>query len=162
MSGSPDGGSASVRDGADATPDPSSGPCFGRRPLLQTCFAGGVAMLGAGGLAACGAAPPTTPAAPSPGPLTGLDTVPVGQTTVVTSANGAPVALVRPDANTVIAHSAVCTHQGCTVAPAGATVSCPCHGSVFDATTGAVQQGPAKRPLPPIAVQIQGQNVVAT
>jgi Rieske Fe-S protein len=119
-------------------------------------------MLGAGGLAACGAAPPTTPTAPAPGPLTGLDAVPVGQTTVVTSANGAPVALVRPRADSVIAHSAVCTHQGCTVAPAGTTLSCPCHGSVFDATTGAVQQGPANRPLPAIAVQVQGQNVVAT
>jgi Rieske Fe-S protein len=94
--------------------------------------------------------------------LTGLDKLPIGQTTVVTSTNGAPVALVRPRSDSVIAHSAVCTHQGCTVAPAGTTLSCPCHGSVFDATTGAVQQGPANRPLVAIAVQVQGQTIVAT
>lgn len=155
-------GSTAGRPDANGTPDPSSGPCFGRRPLLQTCLAGGVAVLGAGGLAACGAAPPTTPVTPSPGPLTGLDAVPIGRTTVVNSANGAPVALVRPRADSVIAHSAVCTHQGCTVAPAGTTLSCPCHGSVFDAATGAVIQGPANRALPAIAVQVQGQSIVAT
>lgn len=158
---------ASMSGSQEATPgrpdgaDPSSGPCIGRRPLLQTCLAGGVAVLGVGALASCGA-PPTTPAAPAPGTLADLGAVPVGQTTVITTANGAPVALTRPTANSVIAHSAVCTHQGCTVAPAGATLNCPCHGSVFDAATGAVRQGPADRPLPEIPVRIQGQSVVAS
>lgn len=118
-------------------------------------------MLGAGVAAACGG-PSTTPTTPAPGGLAGLGQVPVGGTTVVSSPNGAPVALTRPSADSVIAHSAVCTHQGCTVAPAGATLICPCHSSVFDATTGAVEQGPATRPLPAIPVQIQGQDIVAT
>jgi cytochrome b6-f complex iron-sulfur subunit len=135
-------------------------PGIARRPLLQGCVAGGAALLGAGALSACGG-PQTTPTTPAPGPLAQLDDVPVGRTTVVTSANGAPVALVRTETG-VVAHSAVCTHQGCAVAGAGATLSCPCHGSVFDATTGAVQQGPADRPLPPIPVQVQGQAVVVT
>ncbi len=154
-------GATPSRTTAHGTTDPPSGPCFGRRPLLQTCVAGGVALVGAGALAACGA-PPSTPTTPTAGRLAGLNDVPVGATTVVTSANGAPVALTRSGPTSVVAHSAVCTHQGCTVGPAGATLACPCHGSVFDPTTGAVQQGPANQPLPAIPVQIQGQDIVTT
>ena len=48
--------------------------------------------------------------------------------------------------------SAVCTHAGCQVSfqagASGGQLVCPCHGSVFDAKTGAVIQGPAVTPLP--------------
>ena len=40
-----------------------------------------------------------------------------------------------------------CTHRGCSLADgvlAGSTVTCPCHGSQFDVTTGAVLRGPAR------------------
>ncbi|GAA4832611.1 Rieske (2Fe-2S) protein [Actinomycetospora corticicola] len=142
-------------------PEPTDPPALARRPLLQGCLSGGAALVGLGALSACGG-PQTTPTVPAPGPLASLDQVPVGGTVVVTSPNGAPVALVRPNAGTVVAHSAVCTHQGCAVSGRGPTLSCPCHGSVFDAATGAVEQGPADRPLPAIPVQIQGQSVVVT
>ena len=122
---------------------PTETPGLARRPLLQGCLAGGAAFVGLGALSACGG-PQTTPTVPAPGPLAALNDLPVSGTVVVTSPNGAPVALVRPNATTVIAHSAICTHQG----------------SVFDAATGTVQQGPADRPLPAIAVQVQGQSVV--
>jgi len=44
--------------------------------------------------------------------------------------------------------SAVCTHLGCTVgySQSDERFHCPCHGSVFGAN-GAVQHGPAPRPL---------------
>jgi cytochrome b6-f complex iron-sulfur subunit len=44
--------------------------------------------------------------------------------------------------------SAVCTHLGCTVGyfQSDQRFHCPCHGSVF-AADGAVQYGPAPRPL---------------
>jgi Rieske Fe-S protein len=44
--------------------------------------------------------------------------------------------------------SAVCTHLGCTVGyfQSDRRFHCPCHGSVF-AADGAVQYGPAPRPL---------------
>jgi Rieske Fe-S protein len=61
----------------------------------------------------------------------------------------------------VHAFSATCTHQGCTVD--GVTdggITCPCHGSVFDAATGEVLQGPASAPLPPVEVAVVDGDVV--
>jgi Rieske Fe-S protein len=74
-------------------------------------------------------------------------------------ANG--VVLTRDGNGAVHAVSATCTHQGCTVsAPSNGAVSCPCHGSAFDAVTGKVLRGPATRPLPQITVHVQGTQVV--
>ena len=47
------------------------------------------------------------------------------------------------------------------VAPAGGQLDCPCHGSVFNATTGAVVNGPASRPLPAVKVTLSGEDIVA-
>jgi Rieske Fe-S protein len=50
--------------------------------------------------------------------------------------------------------SAICTHQGCTVASvSGGTINCACHGSKFDAKTGEVVNGPAQLPLEPVDVE---------
>lgn len=60
------------------------------------------------------------------------------------------------------AYSAVCTHQGRTVAYSGSggTLDCPCHGSVFDpATGGEVLQGSDERPLPEILVEVRDGEV---
>jgi len=48
----------------------------------------------------------------------------------------------------VSAHSVICTHRGCTVAESNNRLACPCHGSIFNGLTGAVEQGPAQSPLP--------------
>jgi cytochrome b6-f complex iron-sulfur subunit len=50
--------------------------------------------------------------------------------------------------------------MGCTVAPAGAELDCPCHGSRYSATTGKVIRGPAPRPLPDFPVKVAGGNVL--
>ena len=71
------------------------------------------------------------------------------------------IVLTRDASGAVHGVSATCTHQGCTVAaPRDGIVSCPCHGSKFDAATGRVLRGPATRPLPAIAVHVQGDQVV--
>jgi len=59
------------------------------------------------------------------------------------------LSFARTAADTAVAVSRRCTHQGCTVnVPASATgqLTCPCHGSVFS-TAGAVVSPPAQSPL---------------
>jgi thiosulfate dehydrogenase [quinone] large subunit len=62
--------------------------------------------------------------------------------------DGSPDIVVHETSGTFAAHSAICTHAGCTVEYGGGQLVCPCHGSIFDARTGAVLQGPALTPLP--------------
>ncbi len=48
------------------------------------------------------------------------------------------------------AFSDVCTHQQCSLSDGdldGTTVTCPCHGSEFDVTSGDVLNGPATEPV---------------
>jgi nitrite reductase/ring-hydroxylating ferredoxin subunit len=57
-----------------------------------------------------------------------------------------------------------CTHRGCSLAKGkldGTTVTCPCHGSQFDVTSGAVLRGPAGRPVRSRMVQVQGEDLLA-
>jgi Rieske Fe-S protein len=61
----------------------------------------------------------------------------------------------------VAAVDMTCTHKGCDVDwdAARTRIVCPCHGSKFDAT-GAVLEGPAKRPLASYAVRVDGGDLV--
>ena len=63
----------------------------------------------------------------------------------------------------VVGLSATCTHQGCTVdSVANGVVSCPCHGSTFDAANGEVVTGPATRPLDVVDVEVRDGAVYRT
>ena len=56
-----------------------------------------------------------------------------------------------------------CTHRGCSLAKGkldGTTVTCPCHGSEFDITSGAVLRGPAQQPVRSRAVQVEGEDLL--
>ncbi|HMA36687.1 MAG TPA: Rieske (2Fe-2S) protein, partial [Chloroflexia bacterium] len=80
----------------------------------------------------------------------------------VNAQTGEPGVLVRL-ASGYVAYSAVCTHQGCTVgySPARHLLACPCHGALYDPAAGAVPvRGPARRPLPPLAIQVQPDGSV--
>jgi Rieske Fe-S protein len=73
------------------------------------------------------------------------------------------VVLTRDAGGTVHGFSAVCTHQGCTVdSVQNGTIMCPCHGSRFNAQTGAVTEGPATRALPTVPVTVRGTGVYTT
>lgn len=75
--------------------------------------------------------------------------------------SGNPAVLVHLDNGDFVAYSAVCTHQGCTVAYKEDNLVCPCHGSTFDpAKDASVVTGPATRPLPEIPVKVEGGEVV--
>ena len=92
--------------------------------------------------------------------------------TVLTTASSVPagggvvlgkfgVVVTKDTSGAIHAFSATCTHQGCTVSSvSGGTINCPCHGSRFNADTGAVVQGPATRPLPAVPVTVQGDRIV--
>lgn len=74
---------------------------------------------------------------------------------------GNPAVLVHLKNGDFVGYSAICTHQGCTVAFKNGQLACPCHGSVYDPARGAeVVAGPAPRPLPEIPVKVEGGEVV--
>ncbi len=156
-----------------------------RRGVLVT--AAGV-TLGATGLAACGgdggsstgygpAEPGTTSADASESAgasesadptgdaaggqqLVQVADVPVGGAVAAENAAGDPVIVSRPTEGEVVAFSAVCTHRGCTVAPEGRILACPCHGSTFDLATGENTGGPAPKPLARVQVSVVDGAVV--
>jgi Rieske Fe-S protein len=105
--------------------------------------------------------PSTAPDAPALGAdIAAVADVPVGGS-IDASINGEPALIAQPTAGRIVAFSAVCTHQQCVVAAAGDEFHCPCHGSMFDAATGDVIQGPALKPLTPIQVAVSGDRIVA-
>lgn len=61
--------------------------------------------------------------------------------------DGSPDIVVRHTDGSLTAFSAICTHAGCQVGYQSNVLYCPCHGSEFDASTGAVLRGPASTPL---------------
>jgi Rieske Fe-S protein len=74
---------------------------------------------------------------------------------------GNPAVLVRLKSGNFVAYSAICTHEGCTVAFRNGQLACPCHGSIFDPANNArVVNGPAQRPLPKMPVEVRGGEVV--
>jgi nitrite reductase/ring-hydroxylating ferredoxin subunit len=57
-----------------------------------------------------------------------------------------------------------CTHMGCSLAKGeldGTVVTCACHGSQFDVTSGAVLRGPAQRPVRSIPVTVADGELLA-
>lgn len=134
-----------------------------RRTLVQI---GGVSAAGAGALllAAC---TPQGSGASGDGSGNGgsatvaLSSIPVGGA-VSAQLGSTPIVVSQPSAGSVVAFSAVCTHQGCTVAPQGKEFDCPCHGSRFDAATGDVINGPASTPLTKLKTSVSGDKVTVT
>jgi nitrite reductase/ring-hydroxylating ferredoxin subunit len=58
---------------------------------------------------------------------------------------------------------ATCTHAGCNLADDGdledGAVSCMCHGSIFDLTTGEAIGPPADEPVPIFEVRVEGEEI---
>ncbi|MFF4249212.1 Rieske (2Fe-2S) protein [Streptomyces sp. NPDC001822] len=70
------------------------------------------------------------------------------------------VVVTQPTAGTFKAFSSKCTHQGCAVkGVADGSISCPCHGSTFDATTGKATAGPATQPLPETPIKVADGSI---
>ncbi|MGO8872057.1 MAG: Rieske 2Fe-2S domain-containing protein [Acidimicrobiales bacterium] len=106
-----------------------------------------------------GGTTPTT-APPSGTAVGAAASVPVGGSAAFTDpASGDPALVIQQTAGDFVAFDAVCPHAGCTVAyqPSAKIIACPCHGSEFNARTGAVIRGPATFGLTSIKV-IRGAN----
>jgi thiosulfate dehydrogenase [quinone] large subunit len=87
--------------------------------------------------------------------------VPVGGAASFTDPRtGDPSIVIQPTAGKFLAFDAVCPHAGCTVQydRSAALLVCPCHGSQFNAATGAVEVGPAATGLQPIAITRRGNG----
>lgn len=99
-------------------------------------------------------------------------------TLAVSTASGSPIATVgsaalvqfnsgslliaHTAANTFIAVSAICPHQGCLITGfSGGSYVCPCHGSMFT-TSGQVTRGPAGSGLPQYATSAANNEVIIT
>ena len=140
----------------------AGGPQLARRTVLGVGAAGmaGVALAACGSSAGSGAsasAATSTPAGGSSTPTSQAATTEPGQGSPAGSTSAVPVggaAIVRagdtgfvvaqPTAGNFVAHSAICSHQGCLCSSVeGMTAICPCHGSRFNAESGAVEKGPA-------------------
>ncbi len=78
----------------------------------------------------------------------------------VVPVNNKPVIVVNTTQG-VKAFSAVCTHLGCIVEwdETRKLILCPCHDGRFNPISGAVISGPPPRPLTPVDVVVDGENI---
>ncbi|MEU8675957.1 Rieske (2Fe-2S) protein [Streptomyces sp. NPDC048560] len=142
-----------------------------RRRTVLTAGAAGAAALATGcGSSGDGGGDSTpTPATTSPGAsasgtpapggeeLARTSDIPVGGGTIFKEQK---VVVTQPEAGEFKAFSAICTHAGCTVSKvADTTIDCACHGSKFAITDGAVESGPATRPLPAERITVTGGSI---
>jgi Rieske Fe-S protein len=147
-------------------------PGLSRRTVL------GASVVGAAGLltAACGGSSSGTSTSagtaktPSPSKsaasadsgggadLVATAKVPVGEGVILTDQK---VVVTQPTAGEFKGFSAICTHMACTVGSIkDGVIMCPCHGSQYSIKDGSVLGGPAPKPLPSIAVKVDGANIV--
>jgi 3-phenylpropionate/trans-cinnamate dioxygenase ferredoxin subunit len=76
---------------------------------------------------------------------------------------GTRLAVAQVDGE-IYAISDICTHRGCSLSKGRlqeTTVTCPCHGSQFDVTSGAVLRGPATKPVASYRTRIDNGMVLA-
>ncbi|GAA3657246.1 hypothetical protein GCM10022237_16670 [Nocardioides ginsengisoli] len=136
-------------------------------PLLAAC--GGNDQTTASDPAHTPAAPPATGSS-SPTATGGAATGGAGEAGLV-AASDVPVGggvvlkdqelvVTQPAAGEFKCFKALCTHQGCLVGSVtDGKIVCPCHGSSFSITDGAVEGGPAPSALPAVQVKVSGGQV---
>lgn len=137
---------------------------------VSACGSGGPSSSSAGTTA--GAPPATTGAGSAPSSASGgggstagaqgsalatTSEIPVGSGKIFTSEK---IVVTQPNSGDFKAFSAVCTHMGCIVSTiSNGTIDCPCHGSQYSISTGAVVGGPAPSPLPAQTIKVTGSNI---
>ena len=87
--------------------------------------------------------------------------VPVGGAARFTDPqSGDPALVLQLTKGRFVAYDAICPHAGCTVGYSSAAnlIVCPCHGSEFDPSSGAVVSPPAPHGLSPIQVAVNANG----
>jgi cytochrome b6-f complex iron-sulfur subunit len=129
----------------------------------RTVLAGsGVALLACAACASKSAGAPASTSSPASSAagsngktaIASVSAIPADSGLIADAPSG-QVILAKQDGK-VVAHTAVCTHQGGIIDGAGV---CPLHGSKFNPVTGAVINGPATEPLAAVAVTEADGNV---
>jgi Rieske Fe-S protein len=131
----------------------------------RTVLAGAAGVSAVALLAACGsdAVPPDAP--PPLGKPKGPPVESLGSVRDIPVSGGKifkdqAVVVTQPSPGEYRAFSATCTHKGCIVADVHDNIiSCTCHNSKYSATDGAVEGGPAPRPLPALAIRVDGDTI---
>jgi nitrite reductase/ring-hydroxylating ferredoxin subunit len=75
-----------------------------------------------------------------------------------------PCLLFALASNKVAAYGQKCPHLACAVVPKldRGELVCPCHNGHFEIASGRPISGPARRPLPVVTVEVQGDEIYAT
>ena len=85
----------------------------------------------------------------------------VGGGALVDSGTNGQLLLCQPSRGVFTAYNPTCTHLGNTVdPPQNDVITCPAHGSRFNAADGDVERGPAPTALASVKVKVVGANVV--
>ncbi len=134
---------------------------LGRRAVLRAAALTGLAA--AAGEWAARRWPHEPPVdAEAPRRLAAVGEVAVGEAKpLARAASGRQILLVRLDAATFVAVDRRCPHLGCPVlwSVTRGRFECPCHAAVFDARTGRVEQGPPRRGLDRLPIEVRGDEV---
>lgn len=122
--------------------------------LLACAACGSTSMAAAGSATTAAPSAAAGAAGSSTAAIASVTDIPAASGLIATTPNGQLI-LAKADGK-VVAHTAVCTHQGAIIDGTG---TCPLHGSKFNPATGAVLVGPAADPLAAVAVKVSGGKV---
>lgn len=136
----------------------SAGSATSPASAAGTSSSAGVASTSSSAAASTSSSAGVTGTAGAPGgaSIASVSDIPANSGLIATTPAG-QVILAKANGK-VVAHTAVCTHQGAIIDGAG---TCPLHGSKFDPATGAVINGPATEPLAVVPVTESGGKIYA-